>query len=592
MTRRRGASQLGLMGAAVLVTAADTYVVVLALPAMIGDVGVSIDQLQRATPIISGFLLGYVAVMPLIGRLSDIYGRRPVCYACLAIFAAGSLTTASAHDLPTVVVGRALQGLGGGGLVPVTLALVADLWPPQRRGFPLGVVGALQELGSVVGPLYGAAILTVSSWRTIFYLNLPLCAGIGAALVATRPHAAGATARAPRASRAGSFDAVGGALALVSLAAAGLVVAAPGALVASDSLGTLYTPLFGAGWLTPLTLAALIAAAGFVTWEAVAPSRIAALARPSSVIALARRADWPGALLLVAALASVVLSFSTSDPSTEAIAGDAAWLLPVGLAAAVLFVVHELSTAEPLVDLRALAQRTAAGALLTNLATGAALIAALVDVPILARVTVSQNSQLGAAAVLLRLLVAVPAGALAGGWLSRRAGNRATAALGLTVVATALAVMSRWSASTLSDPLGEPWLHPSDPVLVAAGLGFGLVIAPVNAAMLASVRASLHGVASALIVVARMTGMLVGIGALTAVGLHAFFDRERGLPLPQALCPASPLRCPAYERLVTGAVVEELRTVFLGASLCAALALAIALLTLRGRPARVPLLVS
>src|SRR4029077_17642013 len=133
-----------------------TYVVVLALPAMIGDLGVSIDQLQKATPIISGFLLGYVARMPLLGRLSDLYGRQPVLLACLAVFAAGSLTTASAQGLGVAVIGRTLQGLGGGGLVPVTLAMVADMWPPRRRGFPLGVVGAMQELGSVLGPLYGA----------------------------------------------------------------------------------------------------------------------------------------------------------------------------------------------------------------------------------------------------------------------------------------------------------------------------------------------------------------------------------------------------------------------------------------------------
>ena len=163
---------LGLASVAVAFAAADTYVVVLALPEMMNAVGVPIDQLQRAAPIVSGFLLGYVAMLPLIGRIADLRGRVPVLVAALVVFAAGSLITALAYDMPSMVVGRFLQGVGGGGLVPATLALVADLYPVNRRGVPLGVVSAVQEVGSVLGPLFGAVVLAFADWRVIFGINL------------------------------------------------------------------------------------------------------------------------------------------------------------------------------------------------------------------------------------------------------------------------------------------------------------------------------------------------------------------------------------------------------------------------------------
>jgi hypothetical protein len=136
--------------------------------------------------------------------------------------------------------------------------------------------------------------------------------------------------------------------------------------------------------------------------------------------------------------------------------------------------------------------------------------------------------------------------------------------------------MTRWSATTLTDPLGVTWLHPSDPVLVACGFGFGLTIAPINAAILAAVRPAFHGLAGALVVVARIVGMLIGISVLTAVGLHVFFASTAALPPPQSLCPHSPLNCGPYNNLVQAAAIDELRTVFLGAAVCAGVAALVA----------------
>ena len=567
-------------GAAVLLSSADTYVVVLALPAMMADLGIGLDRLQQATPIISGFLLGYVAVMLIIGRLSDVAGRRPLLYACLVVFAFGSLVTASSHDLGAAVAGRALQGAGGGGMVPVTLALVADLWPATRRGTPLGAIGAVQEAGSVAGPLYGAAILSVTTWRAIFWINLPLCALLAVGL------AGGERADAPVGATTRSVirsDPAGAVLALLSLAAGGLAIAAPDALVNDATAGTLFIPLGGLGWLTPLSVAAIVLAAAFLGWELWRQG-----ARPWALRAVrtAQRVDWVGALLVATVLAGIVVSFASADPSVQPIAPLAAVALPLALVAGAGFVVRERRTPLPLVDLRALRSPAAYGALLTNLVIGAALMAALLDVPILARATVDPTSQVGAALVLLRLLAAVPVGALLGGWLCQRLGVRLVAGGGMLLAATALLLMSRFTATTLGDPLGPSWLHQSDPVLVAAGLGFGLAVAPVNASILAAVRPAMHGVASALVVVARVTGMLVGVSLLTAIGLQQFFTAAAKLPSPSALCPTAPLSCPAYNALIEGAVVRELDAMFLGAAVCAAVAALLAA-ALLGRSPRV-----
>ncbi len=172
--------RLVLAAVAVLLAAADTYVVVVVLPNIMNGVGLGLDRLQRATPIISGFLLGYIAVLPLIGRIADLAGTTPTLAWCLGAFATGSVVTATAHSLPILVLGRAVQGVGGGGLVPVTMAMVAARWPPDERGTPLGVVGALQELGSVIGPLYGAAIVAMASWRAIFWVNVPVTLALAA----------------------------------------------------------------------------------------------------------------------------------------------------------------------------------------------------------------------------------------------------------------------------------------------------------------------------------------------------------------------------------------------------------------------------
>jgi MFS family permease len=167
--------QLGLAAAGLFLAALDTFAVVTLLPQMLAATDVPIDHIEAAAPTVTGFLGGYVVAMPLLGAFSDARGRLPAYGLALAVFGAGSAVTALAPSLDWLVAGRVLQGLGGGALVPLALALAADLYRGAGRGIAIGAVSALQEAGSVVGPVYGAGLAAgLGTWRAVFWLNLPL----------------------------------------------------------------------------------------------------------------------------------------------------------------------------------------------------------------------------------------------------------------------------------------------------------------------------------------------------------------------------------------------------------------------------------
>jgi MFS family permease len=618
--------QLAFAAAGVLLAATDTYVVVVALPAIMSSVGLGLDHLQRATPVVSGFLLGYIAVLPLLGRLSDLTGTRPVFIGGLIAFATGSVVTATAHGLGILVAGRALQGLGGGALVPVTVSLVAGHWPPERRGLPLGVVGAVQELGSVLGPLYGAAVVALAGWRWIFWCNLPLAAAVGAGYVASTPgrddgrgrrglrdhggpHHGGPDSGGPHhggphhgGPHHGGPDSGGGqagrrrpdvvGLVLAALAGVTLILAldAPAALAHGVHTGRLYAPLASSPGWAPLTTPLAFVAAGLivagVAWETLRPDSVTVALRRGTLRRLAREADLAGGVLLAGVLACVVVAFSTTDPGRQVVASSTVVVGPVAAALAAALVWRQRRAAHPLLEPAMLRAPAAWGAIAVNLAVGVALIAALVDVPLFARATSEPRSQAGAALVLLRFLAAVPVGAVLGGGLCRRPRRGpVVAGTGLALSALAFVSMTSWSASALTSRLHLGAAHlplaASDVELVACGLGFGLAIAPVNAALLAAVPVRRHGLASSLAVVARTVGMLVGISALTAVALHRFYRAEARIGSPFSLCPQHPTACAPYDRATTTALLGELHTIFLGAAGAAAIGAALSLLLLR-----------
>ncbi|MSY86381.1 MAG: MFS transporter [Actinobacteria bacterium] len=568
---------LGLAAGAVAFAAADTYVVVLALVDMMQGIGLSPEQLQRAAPIISGFLLGYVAMLPLIGRIADLRGRVPVLTASLVIFALGSIITAAAYDMPTMVTGRFLQGVGGGGLVPATLALVADLYPPERRAVPLGLVSAVQEIGSVLGPLLGAVVLAVADWRAIFLLNLAVGLVLAAAIAAA---ARRVTADHPDVLRThrGPPDVVGLLLLLVALVAGGLVFQPPTQLLTDLTWGQLFIPFVedGGRWLTPVGSVAIAAVLLLVVRCLTARRPLVDLRAWGRSL---READVVGATYLAVALGGVILAFATADPKIEVFSDQGWWYLLGAVVGAVAFAVHLRRAQSPLLPRGALAARPAWGSVVVSFFVGAALIAALIDVPLFARTTVYPDSQLMAALVLVRFLAALPVGAVVGGYLTRILPAGVVTAIGMLMAAAGFLAMSRWDIDSL-----ESWTATIP--LVVGGLGFGLALAPVNAAVLAVTADAVHGLASAMVVVARMVGMLVGISALTTIGLRRYYAEQAAVPPVQDVCPAGTTRCAEYSDLLKAAGIAQEQTVFLGAAGCAVVAAVLALWLLRGAPTR------
>ncbi|MGH3351782.1 MAG: MFS transporter [Nocardioides sp.] len=558
---------LWLAAIAVAFAAADTYVVVLALPDMMAGVGLSIEELQRAAPLISGFLLGYVAVLPLIGRLADLLGHLPVLVGGLVVFAFGSFLTALSWDLTTMVVGRFFQGLGGGALVPATLALVAVLYPAERRGVPLGLVSAVQELGSVLGPLIGAAVLAVADWRAIFLLNLVVGAVLAVAIRRL------GRAKPPAPGRGRRPDLVAPPLLLIAGTAFVLLAIEPASLVQDLTWGALYVPTAGSSrWLTPLGLVTIVATlAALLKWGLKSGVR-SVLRRISAEV------DLLGALLLSIGLAGVILAFATADPEVAVFSEQGTWYLVAAGLALLGFVFHLRRAQDPIVPHGAFARMPAWGSVLVSFFVGAALVAALIDVPLFARTTIYGDSQLKAALVLLEFLVALPVGAVAGGFLTRRLPAGVIAGGGMLLAAVAFVFMARWDA----DALRSAW---ATVVLVCGGLGFGLALAPVNAAILATTEQSMHGLTTSFTVVARMVGMLVGISALTTIGLRSYYAAQADLPSLSEVCTGNGM-CSEYQDLLIGAAIAQEHTVFAGAAISAGIAALLSVVLLRGAPTR------
>lgn len=472
---------LALVCIPVFIGALDLTIVSAFLPEIIVKLRLPIETvLDDAAWVVTGYLLAYTVSMTFMGRVSDLVGRRITYIVCLLIFMLGSFIVAEVDPearqgisgllynliyrlegarpepgmvaLGSIVLGRVVQALGAGALVPISLALVGDLFPPGRRAQPLGVIGAIDTLGWVLGHLYGGIMVSwfnsnaqsfvdlfaslglnwgAPDWRALFWINIPVAL---IALVLTWWVLRGAKQERAK----GRFDFLGTIL----------------------IVGTLVSLVVGLG-------------------------------------------------------ANIEISSSTSDFSElGGLPAYALPVLLTGVVLFVLFIVVELRVRDPLFDLHIFRRRNLSAGSLTNLFVGFCLMIGLVSVPILVNIRLEDASQLSEAALqvgilLSALTVPMALAAIPGGWLSERLGYGKVAAAGLALAAVGFATI--WQTWTLE--IADSLIAIE---MALVGVGLGLTFSPISAAVINSADRDKLGVSSALVIIMRLIGMTLGVSLLTA----------------------------------------------------------------------------
>jgi len=468
----------------VFIGALDLTIISAILPEVLTRLNIPIDtNLGTAAWAVTGYLLAYTVSMTIMGRVSDLIGRRGVYLVCLGIFIFGSWWVATAHEFPAallntvarnylrqrpdinqltllaVIIGRVIQALGAGAMVPVSMALVGDLFPPERRAQPVGLIGAVDTLGWVLGHLYGGVMVNffnrngeaiaawlkqigldwpAPDWHTLFYINVPI--GV-IALVLTWWALRGVEHPVAK----GRFDFVGAVLASLALIGLNLGLGGNTEITGSTSLNNLGNQVNNSPFSLPLIIGAAV----------------------------------------------VFL----------------------------LFLYFEWRRAYPLVDLHLFRKRNVSAASATNLLVGFCLMLGLVSVPLLVNLR-AENTTAEAIAhaaekagiLLSGLTVPMAIAAIPGGWLANRIGYRTTTAAGMALAALGFAAAGlTWRANTPDLIMALE--------MVIVGIGLGLTISPIGTAVINDANESQRGVASALVIILRLVGMTVAISSLTAFAL-------------------------------------------------------------------------
>ena len=482
------------VGFSVFVAADDLTVVTTMLRPIINDLGLTLpDGLDDAAWIVNVYLIAFVSVMPLAGRLSDVIGRRRLFAIAWAFFLVGTIVIPLSSTMTPFLVGRVLTAIGGGAMVPVALAVVGEVFDEQRRARALGTLGAIETMGWVWGPLYGALLVRFLSWRWQFWLNIP-------------------------------FTVIGFAL----------------------------------------------------TWWALAGHDAAREMRNEHV--KERKVDWTGAVLLSATL--IVLNLGLlGNAEIQSVVGledlqggsgfDFRLLLPVAVLLGGLFWWHQRSADDPLIAPAFFASRNLRIALFVNLLVGAALIVAMVDVPIFVNAI---EIDLERSAVLSGwVLASLTAAMTLSSWLGGRLTETLQAKWPTLLAMVAATVALLWMGFTWAPDLSYVTAAVQ---LAVLGAGLGLTFAPTTATVVAASPAHQRGAAAAIVMIVRLIGLSVGLAALTAWALSRFNTLRRDIELP-------PINDPTFTEAVTEAsarlTADAISETFLAAGALTALGIFVAL---------------
>lgn len=485
----------------VFLGAIDLTVIASILSTIIPDLGVNTADIDRYIWVVNGYLIAYVVAIPLVGRLSDVFGRQPAFFACLAIFAVGSIMCAGTDTLQTLIIGRTLQGLGGGGLLPVTIALAGDVLPRSMRLAGIGLVSAVDTLGWVMGPTWGAVVVGIlpsveSPWRWVFWMNLPFLAIALLAVIKGFPHH-----------------------------------------------------------------------------------------HPNRRAPIAKLIDFPGSILLAIALVSINLALASGGEfgaqagsglralggTVNPMADRIPLLIGIGIFSVIALVLWERHSDHPILPVKLLKRGNYVAIVIANFLVGSALMVGMVNVPVVVALVRDEDTVIRDSALLLApLTLFIAIFSLLSGPIAARFGTFRMTAAG--VLLTVLGYAALYGIVD-SDNIWRMVIG-----LAIAGMGIGLLLAPLSAVALDESDEKNRGSAVSTALMFRLLGMTIGMSLLTAAGVYRLQVLTGRLePVMQGMNESTAEYLARQQQFVQDHViplsVQVMQETFLAAALLSALAI-------------------